>query len=306
VIMSTASPLNFVLPEETERDKRWHLSNLELESNIFTILDTYLQPSSGVSAVTAAQEITQLYPTDPATQTPGTHDSLAFTFLYRLWELFVVVVEQIPWHHTSQDKAIDLIKAIRDTPNPTPITFEDGFSHGVKLWADLPVLGAVLVDNVETHGIIINDDSDEQKQSRLRDINFQGFAARLTTEGVWDLSRVGVYRLRDVLEEDPDYYIAGYNELGPHLNVCIRPAEVWISLCAGVISRLCKSNGEGADQNDMPGGKHWTGEPGFSTERWWFWKGKLGGIGVNQEASEETRAIARKMKETMIVAEHGA
>ena len=150
--MSTAIPLNFILPEETERDKRWHLSNLELESKIFTILDTYLQPSSGVSAVIAAQEITQLYPTDPATQTPGTHDSLAFTFLYRLWELLVIVVEQIPWHHTSQDKVIELIKAIRDIPSPTPITFDDGFSHGVKLWADLPVLGAVLVDNVETHG----------------------------------------------------------------------------------------------------------------------------------------------------------
>lgn len=152
--MSTASPLNFVLPEETERDKRWHLSNLELESKTFTILDTYLQPSSGVSAVIAAQEIIQLCPTDPAIpgQIPGTHDSLAFTFLYRLWELFVVVVEQIPWNHTSQDKVIELIKAIRDIPSPAPITFDDGFSHGVKLWADLPVLGAVLVDNVETHG----------------------------------------------------------------------------------------------------------------------------------------------------------
>ena len=150
--MSTTSPLNFVFPEETERDKSWHQSNLELESKIFTILDTYLQPSSGVAAVIAAQEITQLYPTDPATQTPGTHDSLAFTFLYRLWELFIIVVEQIPWYHTSQDKVIELMKAIRDIPNPTPITFDDGFSHGVKLWTDLPVLGAVLVDNVETHG----------------------------------------------------------------------------------------------------------------------------------------------------------
>jgi hypothetical protein len=41
-------------------------------------------------------------------------------------------------------------------------------------------------------------------------------------------------------------------------------------------------------------------------ERWEFWKEKLGGIAVNPEASEETRAIARKMKERMIVAEDGA
>jgi hypothetical protein len=41
-------------------------------------------------------------------------------------------------------------------------------------------------------------------------------------------------------------------------------------------------------------------------ERWEFWKEKLAAIAVNQEASEETRAIATKMRETMIGAEDGA
>ena len=38
-------------------------------------------------------------------------------------------------------------------------------------------------------------------------INFQVFAARLTAGGIRDLSPLGVYRLRDVLKEDPDHYI---------------------------------------------------------------------------------------------------
>ncbi|KDR66990.1 hypothetical protein GALMADRAFT_161792 [Galerina marginata CBS 339.88] len=248
--MSTTSPLNFILPEELARDQRWHLSTLELESKMFSILDTYLQPASGVSALTAAQKITQLYPTDPATQKPGTHDPLAFTFL--------------------------------------------------------KLLGAVLVDNVESHGIIINDNSDEQKESRLRDINFQGFASRLTAAGVWDLSRLEVYRLRDVLEEDPDYYIAGFNNLGAHLDACIRPAEVWVTLCADVIFRFCRSNGQGADRDDMHGGTYWTGKRGFSMERWEFWKVQLDRIAVNQEASAETRDIAKDLKKKMIAAEDSA
>jgi len=49
-------------------------------------------------------------------------------------------------------------------------------------------------------------------ESRLRDINFQGFAARLTTEGVFDLSRLAVYRLCNFLEEDPDYCIHGFDK----------------------------------------------------------------------------------------------
>jgi hypothetical protein len=53
----------------------------------------------------------------------------------------------------------------------------------------------------------------------------------------------------------------------------------------------------------MGGGKHWKGSAGFSVERWEFWKQRLDEIAVNDEASEVTRDIAKKMKETMIAAE---
>jgi hypothetical protein len=152
-------------------------------------------------------------------------------------------------------------------------------------------------------GIIINDDSDSEKQSRIRDINFQAFAARLTTEGVFDLSRLAVYRIRNVLEEDPNFYIASYDKVGPHLDAGILPANVWISLASKPIFGFSKANGEGADRNDMAGGKHWKGSAGFSVERWQFWKQKLDEIAINDEASEATREIAKKTKETMIAAE---
>lgn len=152
-------------------------------------------------------------------------------------------------------------------------------------------------------GVIINDDSDNEKRSRIRDINFQAFAARLTTEGVFDLSRLAVYRLRNVLEEDPDFYIEGYNKVGPHLDAGILPANVWISLASKPILGFCRANGEGASRNDMAGGKHWKGSAGFSVERWQFWKQKLDEIAINDEASEETRGIAKMTKETMIAAE---
>jgi hypothetical protein len=125
----------------------------------------------------------------------------------------------------------------------------------------------------------------------------------LTTEGVIDISKLAVFRLRDVLEEDPDYYIEGYNEVGPHLDTGILPANVWISLASKLIFGFCKANGEGASRNHMGGGKHWKGSVGFSIERWEFWKQRLDEIAINDEASEETRGIAKKMKETMIAAE---
>jgi hypothetical protein len=151
-------------------------------------------------------------------------------------------------------------------------------------------------------GIIINDDSEEEKGSRIRDINFQAFAARLTIEGVWDVSRLAVYRIRNVLEVDPDFYLPGYDKVGPHLDTGIPVANVWISLAGKLIFGLCKVNGEGAARNDMAAGKYWKGSVGFSVERWEFWKQRLDEV-ANDEASEETRGIAKKIKETMIAAE---
>ncbi|KAF8189033.1 hypothetical protein BJ912DRAFT_385377 [Pholiota molesta] len=291
--MSTTTALSLVFREYTGREKDQHLSTLDVERKVFSILDAYLQPSSAISATTAAEAIATLFP-------PGSVD---YDPLLHLWDLFIAVVEQIPWQHPSQDRLVALIKTLRDLPDPTTITIVDWGNGPTKLWTDLPVLGHVLTDNIETHGIIINDDSDHQKQSRIRDINFQAFAARLTTEGVIDISKLAVFRLRDVLEQDPDHYIEGYNEVGPHLDTGILPANVWITLASNLIFGFCKANGEGASRNHMPGGKHWKGSVGFSVERWEFWKQRLDEIAINDEASEETRGIAKKMKETMIAAE---
>jgi hypothetical protein len=79
-------------------------------------------------------------------------------------------------------------------------------------------------------------------------------------------------------------------------------ANVWISLAGKLIFGLCKVNGEGAARNDMAAGKYWTGSVGFSVERWEFWKQRLDEVAVNEEASEDTRGIARKMKEIMVAA----
>jgi hypothetical protein len=50
----------------------------------------------------------------------------------------------------------------------------------------------------------------------------------------------------------------------------------------------------------LPGGKYWKVRERFSVGPigWEFWKQKLDEI-VNEEASEETRSVAKKMKEKM-------
>ncbi|KAF8180616.1 hypothetical protein BJ912DRAFT_929258 [Pholiota molesta] len=202
--MSTTTALSLA-------EKAQHLSTLDVERKVFSILDAYLQPSSAISATTAAEAIATLFP-------PGSVD---YDPLLHLWDLFIAV-----------DRLVALIKTLRDLPDPTTITIVDWGNGPTKL------------------GLI----SQFLKQSRIRDINFQAFAARLTTEGVIDISKLAVFRLRDVLEEDPDHYIEGYNEVGPHLDTGILPANVWITLASKLIFGFCKANGEGASRNHMGGG----------------------------------------------------
>ncbi|KAF8180638.1 hypothetical protein BJ912DRAFT_1126544 [Pholiota molesta] len=278
--MSTTTALNLLFPEYTDGQKVRHQDTLDVEQKVFSILDAYLQPSSAISTPTAAQEIDKLFP--PA--------SVDYTALLHLWDLVIVVTRRVDQGPPRPS-------------DPATIAIANWDDEPTKLWADLPVLDHVLTDNVETHGIIINDDSDHQKRSRIRDINFQSFAARLTTAGVSDISRLAVYRIRNVLEVDPDFYIRGYDKVGPHLDTGIPVANVWISLASKLIFGFCKVNGEGASRNDMGGGKYWKGSAGFSVERWEFWKQRLDEIAVNDEASGETRDMAKKMKETMIAAE---
>ncbi|KAF9567162.1 hypothetical protein CPC08DRAFT_814364 [Agrocybe pediades] len=272
-------------------------SSSDAERRVFDILKSYAQTSSTTTAESVANEIDVLYPTNPAT---GTIDYMT---LEHLWELFVGIAEQIPWTDSAQDKLVEVLKALRDLPQQRSMVIDHWEKVPVKIWADIPVLPYVLSDGVETHGVIINDESEAEKQSRIRDLNFQGFAARLTNAKIFDLSRLAVYRIRSVLEDDADYYITGYDDVGTHLDVNILPAQVWIDLTSKLLYDLCQENGAGAARNDIAGGKHWKGAAGFSRARWDFWKQKLDEIAENDKAKEETRKTARKMKATMLAAE---
>jgi len=124
-------------------------SSLETDKRVFAILNAYIQSSSSVKAIAAAQDIDSLYPTDPATKT------IDYTSFEHLWELFVGVAEQIPWNHPAQDKLVDLLKALRDLPDPRSMIIADWDEQPAKVWADMPVLAYVLSDGVESHGELI-------------------------------------------------------------------------------------------------------------------------------------------------------
>lgn len=107
-IMSTPPDFEDLHAEEM---KAFDAFTREVQPKIITIFIAYLQPLSNIS--TAAREITQLH---PALRQPRASEIVVIVFLERLWELFITAVEQMPWWYPSQNKIIELIKAIRDTP----------------------------------------------------------------------------------------------------------------------------------------------------------------------------------------------
>lgn len=110
------------------------------------------------------------------------------------------------------------------------------------------------------------------------------FAARLTVSGIIDLKHMAVWALSTALED------AAQDSSSPSVNkldVWVPAAAQWILHAGRVISNTEEELGP-----ITRGGRLWKGTPGFSKERWDFWKARFGWVQEQSEPSDETKKIA--------------
>lgn len=119
--------------------------------------------------------------------------------------------------------------------------------------------------------------------------NLHAFCARLTRDGTCHFVRYALWALRPALEDEPDSRAKAYQTQGPALDYYIPIAADWISQTGSVLFG-CEEDSSSGDQ----GGRLWKGKPGFSVERWAFWKKRFGEVAVFEQCGEETRKVARE------------
>lgn len=89
-----------------------------LESNLFEILNTLLQPNNDITPGTAAQLINKLV---PATGTgphgnPRVTDDDAEEIVWAVWETLAYVSTLVPHDHEGQDTLVELLKSLTGLP----------------------------------------------------------------------------------------------------------------------------------------------------------------------------------------------
>jgi hypothetical protein len=81
----------------------------------FRILEEYLQPSSSTTSSAAAQNIHGL--AEPLLYGSNTDD--LEDFVWEFWGIFLNVAKQIPYDSPSQERLIELVKALIEIPATT-------------------------------------------------------------------------------------------------------------------------------------------------------------------------------------------
>ena len=134
--MATSIPLNLVL--QSSDNEPWIINQ-----KIFYILNTYLQPNADQTPANAAQEIGRLSPLKRPREEDKENEEPE-SFLFEMWEVVVSVAEQIPWKHPGQSRLVELIQALRDSPDQTAVKMDEWGE--LVIWSDLPMLGPVLTE----------------------------------------------------------------------------------------------------------------------------------------------------------------
>lgn len=113
------------------------------------LLNDYLQPSSTIVALEAAQRLDSLFPTHRSDedQPEGEPREPPESFLLHLWPLILYTAAQIPHDHPSQERLAELVKNLRGLVSKTPVVYIDGCE--TKLWGDLPSMFWIIWEEIE-------------------------------------------------------------------------------------------------------------------------------------------------------------
>ncbi|KAB8259245.1 hypothetical protein BDV32DRAFT_59714 [Aspergillus pseudonomiae] len=247
----------------------------ERENQLFAILNEYAQPSSSITASAAAQSIHGF-------ASPLLSDSNADSLENLLWQFWTIVIniaKQIPCDSPSQERLVELVKALTEIP-PTTIQI---WGNDTKLWADLPLLGPEMR---EAWNLIPTGNEAEEKIKEW--ISLNSFVARLLSLGLAPWINLAVWALRDALEEESS---------GRKVECDIAVAREWFNH-GGPVLRQQTMAAENKEERIMAGGSLYQGPAKLCPERWKFWKERLSqmsdqGGDVGQVASTAKTAMER-------------
>ncbi|KAM5444714.1 hypothetical protein MferCBS31731_000169 [Microsporum ferrugineum] len=270
-----------------------------VHQKLFDILSEYLQPASSTAPSAAAKEIDSLTPKkrqglDASDDAKPKEDYESF--LLEIWNSLIEVARQIPSDHASQDRLVELVKALRELPS----TNAEIWGNTVRVWTDLPLLGPAMREAwIGPPSGNAHSSNDAQRW-----VNQNAFAARLLNLDQIFWSNFAVWSLRSALEEPP-----AANAESHRCNV--EAAAQWMVYSGPYLLKeanedpareaeeqeAAKTEAQPNRGQPLAAGKLYKGKARLCTERWQFWKQQFGDI--SQQDIKSVAALAKQKMESV-------
>ncbi|EKG20783.1 hypothetical protein MPH_01950 [Macrophomina phaseolina MS6] len=204
-----------------------------------------------------------------------------------LWDTWTTVLAfAVRTNHEQQGPLVALVSNIKQLRGASgeAVTFE--FWGQPTTWSELPSFGPVLREQYDVEYYAEGDGF----------VNFNAFAARLTADGVLDLSLYGIWTLRDALEDQlPD---SSYAQTASR---ALAAAAVWFLYAGHTMWELSKQNetleGRVAAPGKTVADKEWNG---YNAERWALWVErfkKVHEMGVKEDVRDVVQRAVERTEE---------
>ncbi|KAK5995193.1 hypothetical protein PT974_03591 [Cladobotryum mycophilum] len=226
-----------------------------IETKLLNILDFALNsPSQSETSVeTVASQIDQLF--------SGPDD--AEEVIWATWTFILNVVKKIPIDDERLQFLVSVVGKLKTKSRQTV----EIWGSNTNVWKDLPLFGAVAR---EAWNGIPEFNGTEQDTLRIAEwISLNSFAARIVGESIQPWTNFGLWELRDGLEQPLSSAIAKETYL--------TTTSEWLTHAGKVLHEEGKKVVQ-LDEHDLralASGKLFKGKPGFSDERWNFWRQRL-------------------------------
>lgn len=255
------------------------------QSRAFAALESYLKSDTDLQDAVSGfiQPVYDLY-----TEKLPTESQLADA-LDALWTALLNEVVSIAYNDTKQGCLATFVNEIKSLPPPDQPAPQ---IWSLKLWSDLPILGATMRQRwnsgpgISFVSIIYRNADSKVDTENYSWLNLNAFAARLTASHVLDLSLYAIWAMHDALETPLEDMKAEVRDQ------TLRAAALWIEFCGEHLHGMEKIWESDPRKGDVArGGPLYPGPKGFCKERWELWRERLDVLCREERLEGKTRQV---------------
>ncbi|KAJ3531196.1 hypothetical protein NM208_g8986 [Fusarium decemcellulare] len=202
-----------------------------------------------------------------------------------LWSAILTKAEQTP--HDQQDDLVDLMRAIKNMPQPVHEGKKFVIWDEEQRWDQLPLFGAKARERLDI----------AQEKPGGGFVNLSAFFARLTASDVDDLSLFAIWVFREALEDPAEDEIA--QKTPPKL---LKAVTVWLIYATEILAKFSEEKKQFDGKIAKPGAslsalKDEPGWRGFCPDRWNAWKTRLASLKKTESLADAKSLIDQALDE---------